>query len=138
MMPWTADRVSLHQPLCERATIVRTRCTDGEHLATAPRQEHCLAISVTKAHCAIRQLRQRHAHFQIGTRQGRWRLSHGCTLRCGCRGNVPLPRNDGNTSASVCVATSALLRELLRECVLEMLRGHQVRLKRGRDLHHER
>src|SRR5581483_11417578 len=79
VMPWTAHRIADHQALAERAAVVRTGRADREVLIAATRHEHRLASDVASLHRAIREVRRRNSHRQVGSR--RFRLFSHDTLR---------------------------------------------------------
>ena len=53
-MPWAADSIADEQPLRERTAVMRTGGGHREYFRTASRQQHWLAIDVTKQHGSVR------------------------------------------------------------------------------------
>src|SRR5258708_7225075 len=50
VVPRAAHGIADHEPLGERATVMRAGRADGEDLAAAPRQEHRLALPMAHHH----------------------------------------------------------------------------------------
>src|SRR5688572_20245631 len=85
MMPGTADGIPDHQPLGERASVVRASRPDRAQLGTETREQHRLSIRVTEERLALLEKGDCDALCQIGPGQCSLFSTHGELLQSDLR-----------------------------------------------------
>ena len=94
-MPRAAHGVADHEPLGERAVIVRAMGADGEDLVAALHQQHLLVADMAEK-LAVDEIRERDTLGKVRTLR---RCSVPAPSLCSCAHSI-MPRNCRRSSAS--------------------------------------